>query len=502
MSQVLLRYEPAGPVSQRFFEDRSFVGGILGPIGSGKSTACVFKILNLVVLQVPSPRDGIRRVRWAIIRNTYPELRTTTMMTWHQWVPQNLGDWRDQGPPMHTFDLDFGPLLGRAHFEVIFLALDRPEDVRKLLSLELTGAWGNEARELPFEVLSNLQGRVGRYPSKLDGGATWSGILLDTNAPDDDHWWYDLFEERQPEGFKLFKQPSGRSPQAENLHNLPPGYYERAMLGQPQEWIDVFVDAKYAYSRDGQPVYADYSDHMHCPAEPLRPDPGRRLLIGVDGGLTPAAVIGQEAADGQIQFLDEIVADVHGKLGAKGFGELVNRVLAQDYGPWMVSGNYAARRRPGERRSEPEIEVWCDPSTDTGADTQSGEHTWMEIFRHTTGLRVRRAPSNSIDARLEAVRQPLCRMIGGRPGLVVSRKCRTLRKGFNSGYRYRRVQVAGGARFEDKPEKNGYSHVHDAAQYLVLGAGGYDAVMGRKEARERRRGRVIHQVGALEPVGW
>ena len=53
--------------------------------------------------------------------------------------------------------------------EVIFLALDDPKDVRKLLSLELTGAWVNECRELPKAVIDGLTHRVGRYPTQNDG---------------------------------------------------------------------------------------------------------------------------------------------------------------------------------------------------------------------------------------------------------------------------------------------------------------------------------------------
>ena len=31
--------------------------------------------------------------------------------------------------------------------------------------------------------------RVGRYPSMKDGGCTWTGVIADTNAPEEDHWW-------------------------------------------------------------------------------------------------------------------------------------------------------------------------------------------------------------------------------------------------------------------------------------------------------------------------
>ena len=73
--------------------------------------------------------------------------------------------------------------------EVIFLALDRPEDVKKLLSLELTGIWINEAREIPKSIIDACTMRVGRYPSMREGGCSWSGVICDTNAPEEDHWW-------------------------------------------------------------------------------------------------------------------------------------------------------------------------------------------------------------------------------------------------------------------------------------------------------------------------
>jgi len=65
--------------------------------------------------------------------------------------------------------------------EVIFLALDRPEDVKKLLSLELTGVWINEARELPKSIIDQYQKRIlNIHPSLLPefGGKGFYGIKV------------------------------------------------------------------------------------------------------------------------------------------------------------------------------------------------------------------------------------------------------------------------------------------------------------------------------------
>jgi hypothetical protein len=195
---------------------------------------------------------GVVMRRTAIIRNTYPELRTTTMKTWFQWMPKEAGKWVDQGPPSHTirkYDREGAVIF---EWEVIFVALDTPADVAKLLSMELSDAWINEAREVPKAILDGLTGRVGRYPAKRDGGCHQAQILMDTNPPDTDHWWHALAERdttterarqvvasmdraeselrrlgllgRRPAAHQFFSQPGGLDANAaENIDNLDGG---------------------------------------------------------------------------------------------------------------------------------------------------------------------------------------------------------------------------------------------------------------------------------------
>lgn len=222
------------PTVGDFMASNAFVRCIMGPVGSGKSSGCIMEILRRAMEQAPGP-DGLRHSRWAVIRNTYPELRDTTRKTFEQWVPAALGNWHEQ---TFTFTIRFRDVLA----EVIFRPLDRPEDVKKLLSLELTGAYINESREVPKAVFDLLQARVGRYPAQRDGGPSWFGIWMDTNPWDADHWAEKHFNENPQD--ELFRQPSGLSPNAENVENLPPGYYERLCAGKDEEWIDVYVKAK------------------------------------------------------------------------------------------------------------------------------------------------------------------------------------------------------------------------------------------------------------------
>lgn len=469
-------YRPPGPVAKAFMQSSAFFRGIMGPFGSGKSTVCVMEILRRAQNQAAGI-DGKRRSRWAVVRNTYPELRTTTIKTWHQWVPPTIGRWVDTGPPTHHIQ------EGELDLEVIFVSLDRPDDIAKLLGMELTGAWVDEAREVPKAVIDGLTGRAGRYPGPSLGGCSWSGILASTNPPDSDHWWYRLAEEDHPPGWEFYRQPGGLDPQAENLDwlnqvpetlTLPEGdetrrrqgraYYERQLAGKDPDWVRVYVNGDYGFVRDGKPVYPEYRDAIHCQEFPLLP--GLPIHVGIDFGLTPAAVFGQRTAMGQWRWHSELVTE---DMGAVRFAQQLRQVMHERY-PGFAFGS-----------------ITGDPAGDIRAQTD--ETTPFQIL-HAANVPARPAPTNDFIKRRESVAVCLGRLIDGQPGLMVHPQCTVLRKAMAGGYNYKRVQVTGAEKYRDVPDKNQYSHVAEAGQYMMLGAG---------EARTlvRRDRPVIRQAVAI-----
>lgn len=401
--------------------------------------------------------DGKRHTRFAIIRNTYRELADTTLKTWLDWFKEeHVGSFNknDMAHRIKIDDLDA---------EFLFRALDRPQDVKKLLSLELTGGWVNEAREVPKSIIDALGDRTGRYPAMRDGGPTWRGVIADTNSPDEDHWWYRLAEEERPEGWDFFAQPPGvveagskwrTNPDAENLGNLEQNYYETRVSGKGRDHIKVYYANQYGFVRDGKPVYPDYVDNVHCSQEILEPIKGRTIYVGIDFGLTPAAVLGQRTAMGQWRWIDEVVTD---DMGAVKFAELALGPKLREYAGY-------------------EFKITGDPAGDERA--QSDETTAFEILRNRK-IDAWPAPTNDPTVRQEAVAMALRRMIDGKPGLLISPKCKVTRKGMGGGYAYRRVQVAGDERYHDKPDKNKFSHPCEAGQYMMLGAGEGETVIGR-----------------------
>lgn len=457
----------AEPTLSDFHASDAFVRGVMGPVGSGKSSAMCAEIVIRACAQVPDAK-GVRRSRFAVIRNTYPELKSTTIKTWQDWVPDSLCDVTGAGPLKARLEsgLEDGT---RVDAEILFLALDMTRDVKKLLSLELTGAWINEAREVPREILDALTARIGRFPPKRLGGCGWSGVFMDTNPPDDDHWWFELAEEKRPAGWSFFRQPPALvetpdgfepNPAAENACNLPngPDYWLRQLPGKSRQWIDVYLLGRYGALRYGRPVYPEYDDARHLASEPLQPIPGIPLTLGWDFGLTPACVLTQVSPHGTLLVIEEMAST---DMGIRQFArEIVKPRLARAYPGWIIRGV-------------------ADPAG--RARAQTDERTCMDELA-AAGLAADPARSNDFIARREAVAGFLTRP-GDPPGFLLSPGCKILRKGFLSGYRYERIQVAGDARYKDAPLKNAFSHTHDALQYAALDC---ESRQQRKTTRRRR----------------
>ena len=458
------------PTTWEFLNDNSFFRGLLGPVGSGKSYACAAEIMLRAVKQPPSSRDNVRYSRFVVVRNSYPELRTTTIKTWLEIFPENQwGSMRWSPPLTHHLKLPARDDIAGVDCEVIFLALDQPKDVRKLLSLELTGAWVNEARELPLSIVQGLTHRVGRYPTKSNGGCKWRGIWADTNPPDDDAWWYKLAEKEPIKGkyaWTFFKQPGGMietdkevdnsffaggkywsaNPGAENIRNLPIGYYEQQLGGKNLDWLRCYVGGQYAFVKEGRSVWHEYDDTIMS-EESLQIDLSLPIQLGLDFGLTPACVFGQRYNNGKWIILHEIVTE---DMGLERFAQMLLYEL-------------------NTRFQNLEPLIWGDP-----AGQKRDEIFEVTSFAHlrTLGLNAKPTATNDFQVRREAGASPMTRLVDGKPALRVDKGCKRLRKSLAGGYHFKRVGISGGTdRFRDVPDKNMHSHIGDAFAYLLLGGG-------------------------------
>jgi hypothetical protein len=467
---------PHYPVLDGFMRCRERVSAIMGPLGSGKTFAACQRILKQMCQQ-ESNSKGERPSRWLAIRNTYGDLLSTTVKDFIS-VFEGLGKMTYGGLAPPTFRVDFHlPDGTRVVSECIFLALDRDDSVRRLRGFQVTGIWLNEMKECVKSVVDMADLRHGRYPSLASGGVkpTWHGMLGDTNAPDEDHWYYHLAEEVRPEGWEFFRQPGGvfpgeaegewiPNPDAENLSNLPDGYYSSGLEGKDADWISVMLSNEYGFLVDGKPVHPEYVDSVHCTEEPIEPDHRYPLIIGIDFGRTPAAVLTQHISDmGRRVVLDELCAT---DMSASIFGPELKRWLDTNYQGMPV-------------------EVWCDPAG--SAQGQATEDTPIRILR-AAGIPAQPCSSNSPDLRRASIANPARRIcMDGKPALQVSPKAKMVRKGLMGGFCYRRMKIAGSERYTDMPDKNQYSHPVEALEYGLMGGGeGREALIPANRHRGER----------------
>ncbi len=444
------------PTGKRFHDDSSFIRLVIGPYGSGKSTMCVHEIVRRAC-EMPAWSSGRRKSRWAIVRNTSGELSSTTLQTWLAWFA-DLGDITKRQKPLMTYEHTFNDGNGIVELELIFIALDREDDVRKIKSLEVTGAYLNELSEIPQGALSHFKGRVNhRYPSRaFCGEPYWSGIIADTNPPDTDHWIYKDFEEKQIEDYRIFHQPPGllknddgiwvRNAEADNADNLSPDYYTKLASGQTEEFVKVFCLGEYGLVGFGKKVYPEYNDDLHS-VDDIEAMQGEPIDLAWDFGLTPRCVVSQLSPRGQLRVLKEYTIE---NMGIRTFAEtIVLPSLARDF-PYCKIGLSDA-----------------DPAGMKGDEIMAELSCIGEL--NALGIKTNPASTNAIAQRIAAVRYFLNLMIDGKPGFVLSRKgCPGLRRGFTKDYVYKRIAVAGEERYRDVPDKNESSHSQDALQYRAL----------------------------------
>lgn len=437
---MAVQYVPP-PTVERFMLDNHLVRVVVGPVGSGKSMGCIMELLRRARQQKPDG-EGKRSTRFALVRNTMSQLRTTVLPDVQQYLSPMLRYFVTDSTIQIRADLDDGT---QVHSDWIMLPLDSKEDVRRLLSMQLTGAWINEVREVPYDIVSGLLERLGRYPSKLNGGPDWYGLIADSNPWDVDSPYHEKLVLHPDPKWALFHQPSGIGPHAENLENLPDGYYENAMSGSTEERIATQIRSEFGTSNAGQAVFRrSFDAATHVQDMQVIVNPQRPLAIGIDFGRTPTALIGQVDVYGRLLIFEEVVTEDIG----------LHQMVAERLKPKLLSGEYAGKRSF----------IVADP-----AGTQKSQHTEDTAFDvlKSHGFMAYPAATNDIAPRLLAVEKLLRQNLMGQPALQISRLgCPTLVRALGAQYRYRRKRDGN---LEDIPEKNHpYSDVVDCLQYLAL----------------------------------
>ena len=452
-------FNPPKSTSAFLLSDK-FQSFIVGPVGSTKTTASIMKIAT-EAKRVAACKDGVRRSRCAVIRNTRQMLYDTTIPDFLKWFPDGLAG---------TFQKTESRFILRfddVECEVLFRGLDDANDVRRLLSLQLTFGMMDEFREIHPDVFNALTGRLGRYPDQTmngvgpcdDKGKQIHKVWGATNPPDADTFWEELLS-NPPVNAHVTIQPSGQAPEADWVQFLPDGYYDNLCHGKSEDWIDVYVHGKFGRSLSGQPVFRCFNRETHV-AKEVPNVLTSTVMIGVDAGLNPSATIGQGTYDGRLVIHSSITGN-EGGMGALRFcREKLKPLLANKFAGLQTI-------------------VIIDPAAFQRAQTD--ERCVADIFK-AEGFAVKPAKTNSISARLAACESYMTRTVGEKPAILVSPEADLLIKAWGGKYRYK---VSTKGERDDKPEKSHpWSDIADSAQYLCLHADG-GGIFGGSAVTQRR----------------
>ncbi|WP_226019512.1 hypothetical protein [Novosphingobium sp. FKTRR1] len=488
-----------GPKMDGMISSRAFIVGGMGPVGSGKTIGFSTKFQHHGARQrgtMNSAGQLVRKARYAMIRDTYPNLDRNTIPSWNKVVPRNIGTFVNSAPRIHRFSFVLrrdGHILDTSakaidicQIEMEFRAIGNQTVEDALRGLEVTAALVNEADRTHPDILTFLAGRVGRY-SDLDPTLVVDPfIALDLNGCDDENWTHKVLVEQHLDDdvlravqavsagrplIEYFEQPPAIlegpefeggwmvNPAAENVENLPQGYYERqyafAKMRGNQTYIDRMLRSKYTPPLSGRSVFPEYIEDIHC--ADFAAIPGIPLLIFADQGLLGAVLICQ-LVKGQLRVLEEVAAvfetaddEIHVvQMGGETLGRQVRELLITKYAGYQIG------------------DAVCDPAGAAG-ENAIDFRSWRQDFQKGLGHKVRKArvPRNAIQPRLKAVRARLNAPIGTQRALLVHRRCTITRRAFRTKYFYQRVGKGTGEGFyADVPKKvQGYSDVMDALQY-------------------------------------
>jgi hypothetical protein len=479
MSDGILQFDPdAYPTISRFYHADAYIRRIKGPTGSGKTFACVWRLMGWALSQNPNARKE-RLYRILVVRNTANLLQTTTFPTFEVALgalmrkPYAKVIQKPYLDVTITLPLPDGTVL---LLKIWFRAFDSEESASNALGLEPSAVFIDEDTEFELSVFGKIIIRTGRYPPKSEGGPTEFGVVTASNGSRNNHFLDDWMSGKSIElldslsahvghakMFAGFTQPGGLiAPNydwtsipivpkdwlpnlaAENIINLQDayGYYYKQLVNSTSD-IYRYVLGENSPRVAGKPVYPGFKRSRNVvPYDFIDRKREGTIMLSFDYGRTPACLIAVPKSNGGLIIVDEITTE----------GTSIDGLLRDNLSP-QIKSRY---NRPTH------LFVTGDPSGEFGRDV--GEHSPEGVLVEAGYLYEPPPCGNHLETRLEAVRQCLSRLdSSGEPYLQITENCAVLIDGFESSYIYEITRNG----IKDAPTKaHPVSDVHDCLQYL------------------------------------
>jgi predicted phage terminase large subunit-like protein len=278
-------YEPDGAQLRAFYTSNNFLRALIGPAYAGRKTCCVHDILRRATCR---PYMRQTKWRWFVVRPTRAELERSVVAAAKAVLgADGAGDWKQERGWRYGVLYTLGTDGVKRSLEIDFLGMDDAGDRRRLANGGVTGVWLDDARNLAEAVLDDAIRAAGTFPSPIEGGVVWSGVICSSRMPAPGHWL--VTRPVEPGDLTLFRQPSGRAEKAENLEALKRrGFsYEAFAHERHEDWVRVNIDAELGASaaetaaeESRAAARGSLAKFVEVTAPDIRPASHHQLLIG------------------------------------------------------------------------------------------------------------------------------------------------------------------------------------------------------------------------------
>jgi hypothetical protein len=424
---IVTSYSPL-PRQREFHEATEPFKCYMGGFGAGKTKCGIWECLDQGLV---FPGN-----RMAIMRDTMPDLRDTTMATFFDECPPEL---------IYTYRRKENVVILTDGTEFLFRSFRqyatsaRNQFQSKLKGLNLGGFYIDEMNETTKDEFILMMGRLRlQVPDSKDGRRFRHFGIGTTNPTNEQHWIFELFAgpNADKKNYKLVQASSRENP------HLPPDYIPNLERAYPKSWVDMFIDGKFGQMIRGLPMYEGFKAGWHDKRRVLA-QPHLPIHRYWDFGWhRPAVIWAQVSSDGHWRLIRE----------SMGYNQHI-----QSFAPKVLElsnthfGGYS-------------FVDYGDPAGRQVNDKSS--RSTIKILDEDFGIKIQ-SRNSAVKEGVDIVQKKLITAINGEPGLQVDPEhCPILIAGFVGGY----------ARDEqgDVIKDGYYEHLHDALRYgavNVFGAG-------------------------------
>ena len=471
------RWKWSGPIAA-FMQDTSAEIDLEGALSSGKTTACLSKVLRSLV-KFPG-------IHWWIGRFGDGETQTKVKPAFVE-LAKKAGY---EPLPWNAKELCYEFPNGSKCYSYGLKSPDATSRYSKMRGMGVSGIYLDQTEELPedFSLELRLRLRQPGYPHQL---------IFSPNPPNVTHWLAQQFPENNPNPSRKYYAVSIH----DNAHNLPAELLQSALLAYPPDHAKYrsVILGKRGVNVTGVPVYKGIFKRPTHVAE-ISYDRTRPLLVGLDFGKHhPCVVFGQRPYHGGLWLLGGLLGK---DLFLDDFVPLIKERIAEWFGDCRMG-----------------IELACDPAG-SHQNSQGTRFNGVDIVRRFGFSPTWRENANAPDVRagiIEALGAHMRRRTpSGEAFQITNDPDRWLlvdqsgpkyepfvADAFEAGYVWDEHMVSVGNKQIRKPKKDGwFEHGMNATEYLELTFGA-DRVTEAAEAERKRNKLSVHRPQPLHhPGAW